>query len=302
MPSDPPDSDKKSVRYLSTTDPNQNWFKAGLAPDWLAGFFRMRWLAFIAANATGIAGLLPLVADWRVSVAFAVPAAVAIGLMFYVRLLLVMGCRTDEALHDLLHHARTRLNNVLTSTSMESYLRALDECHKDLCQRIAHYFRARTGNSNIACCIRVMETDDAGKVIFRTAARSDPLSSAREKNSQPIGVDEGIAKAFVEKGNEGAYWIADIREAVKEGVWKMSDNDLKFDDIKFVMVCPINGYFDGAERTLGLLFITTRDGPIQDVFWGAQKGIADSLAMSFAVLYDEKRIKILSESQAQSKI
>jgi hypothetical protein len=135
-----------------------------------------------------------------------------------------------------------------------------------------------------------MSENDAGEVTFITVARSDQLAPERGKKSEPISINEGIVKAFADKDNEGAYRIDDIEEAARLGIWKITANDIAFKDIKSVLVCPINGHYDGAERMLGLLFLTSRDGPIQEVFWGAQKAIADCLGIAFAQIYDEKRV------------
>ncbi len=84
-------SDKKSVRYLNTTHPSENWWQSGPFPELLSPLFRVRWIiATIIGKAGTAVGLLHFL-DWKVAAAFAAPAVLIV-------VLTVEPCRASIAL------------------------------------------------------------------------------------------------------------------------------------------------------------------------------------------------------------
>jgi hypothetical protein len=278
-----------SNKYFNTIDPEEEWWQATVHFRGKLGYvFRLRGLAAIAfANLSAISGMIVIYVDFKVLVAFSVPSIIVIALILYIRVLLISACKTDEALHSLLHHVRERFEEIRAAQKPADKAKMVTEFHRDSCQRIATYFQHRSGDTNIQCCVRVMEQNAEGRKLFHTRGRSNGLATERGQTSEPICVEKGIVKAFLDKDCQGAFRIDDINRAEVDGVWVTTGNDRKFDDIRYILVCPINGFVDGNKNLLGLLYLTSRTEPIQEVFWTAQKAIADGLGLVYPLIYTD---------------
>src|SRR4029077_462207 len=129
-----------------------------------------------------------------------------------------------------------------------------------------------------------------GTIQYVTVARASGLMQERKEFTAPIAALEGIAKVFKEKKCQGAFLIRDLNAAVDAGIWKPMDND-KFEDAKFFLICPVNGWQDGKRAMIGILFITSRKNNLSPSHWLPQKAIADLLGLVYPMIYfpDKKR-------------
>jgi hypothetical protein len=176
------------------------------------------------------------------------------GWIWTVRTIRVRRIQSDEEFHHFCHQVRDRVDAIMESKEESACRHLLDGFHSTVVQLVAEFYSCRKGNTAYDSAVRLAaRVNDADAYI--TAARSTGLSASREKTTSPIPAEKGLAKALRDKVCQGVYIVPDIDEAVKEGLWHFTEND-KLDDVKAVMVAPINGCEHGAKSMLGMLFVT----------------------------------------------
>jgi hypothetical protein len=287
------DDAKRGWYYIADSDTGSDWWRQfPIWPDVLGQVLRLRYLiSLFAAHIVTIIGFLFAHVDVYVIIAFAIPGLFSTGILFYVRHLLAQHSECDSRLHELIHNMRDRLRIVVSQPNNEARGIAVADYYKDICERIARYFQKRTGNPKIGCCIRVMDNPkyaNSDQSEFVTVARSAGLAEERASGSEPIKSSQGIVKAFLDKNSNGAFRIDDMAAAEKDGIWVRTRNEIHHNDIGKILVCPINGYFENKRTMMGLLYLVDRRTPIQQVYWDAQKAIADNLGMIMPYIYDPK--------------
>jgi hypothetical protein len=162
----------------------------------------------------------------------------------------------DSAYHDVFHaireqHARFKDENLerAKQARFESFM-------KEVAEKSAAIFRLKKRDPEVNCCIRLLYQRG-----YTTVARSSGLHPDRDRHSVPLGVNQGVARKLHENYCVGHYMVYSIKEATARGDWAPSPND-QYEDIRSVIVIPINGYYPEGQGVLrkymiGLLYMTS---------------------------------------------
>ena len=170
-------------------------------------------------------------------------------------------------LHQIAHQIRDKEaelyrqvvpNRKYSKSKIENHLKIY---LNDISELIKRYFQLLLllKEENIEVAIRLASIKD-GKIVYKTYARSKGLNPRRNKYSEPIPIDEGIPHFFrQEKGAQGVLIINDLKQAAEEKKYKLTKNDKKFqNEIKTMMVAPMNAWEKGSIDMIGLLYITSK--------------------------------------------
>lgn len=187
---------------------------------------------------------------------------------YYLRKRSIRSLDTKYYLHQLSHDIRDKQSD-LHKKLFEANKYSLGKLHKDLelllnevSENISSHFKLITGNQTICVAIRLAryETSDR-QIYYRTYARSKGFNPQRKKNSEDIPANKGIPR-FLKEDNDGQGILIynDLKAAKKNGTYFHTKNDDKFpDDVKTMMVAPLNAWSGKRESMIGLLYITSRD-------------------------------------------
>jgi hypothetical protein len=274
---------RDKVVFLREVHPEDEWWRQTT----LGWFFRYRGIvaAVVIHNVFGAAIWIigqPIVASYVGII------GVVVGYVLWLeRKNRLSNMLADDELHSLTHEIRDRVNKI---QSLEPSQRGAETIHfhQHIVDKIAAYFRHRVRDPSVSCCIRLAENTD-GAIQYVTAARASGLVQERKEYTVPISSNEGIAKAFLEKKCNGSFLIRDLKMAVEAGIWKPMEND-KFEDARFFLVCPINGWQRGKRTMIGILFITSRKNTLAPGHWLPQKAIADLLGLVYPMIYSPETV------------
>lgn len=115
------------------------------------------------------------------------------------------------------------------------------------------------------------------------------LRHGREKASEPILNTKGIPHFFsnVEINNQGVLFYYDLNLASKKGAYFKTENDKKYhDDIKTIVVSPLNGWDGKQVGLIGLLYINSKTNKILNpIHIDLIAFTADTLALSYAAMF-----------------
>lgn len=167
-------------------------------------------------------------------------------------------------LHQLAHQIRDKEaelyiqvhpNRKYSKSKIESHLRIY---LSDISELLKRYFQLLLKEENIDVAIRLASTDDR-QIVYKTYARSKGLNPRRAKYSEPIAIDEGAPKFFrQEKRSQGVLFINDIEQASEENKYKLTRTNTEFkDEIKTMMIAPMNAWDGQSIDMIGLLYITS---------------------------------------------
>ena len=190
---------------------------------------------------------------------------------YYLRKRSIRSLDTKYYLHQLSHDIRdkqTDLHEKLFGDKKYS----LGKLHKDLelllnevSENISSHFKLITGDSTICVAIRLVRYEKSDRQLYyRTYARSKGFNPQRKKNSQDIPANKGIPR-FLKEDNDGQGILIynDLKAAKENGTYFFTKNDDKFpDDVKTMMVAPLNAWSGSKESMIGLLYITSRESDV----------------------------------------
>ncbi len=197
---------------------------------------------------------------------------------------------SDEQMHWIIHQSRDALAKIqrhANSRNVDAVATEVVSMYERLVNDVAAYYRHRADDSSLNCCIRLAsETSPTAEIEFRTVARSRGMNEGRKRKTQPIKESQGIVKFFQERDFEGVLIIDDLAAAIEQKIWiEMVTDKLYAADVKYVMVCPINGYYSDKidKKMLGLIYLVTPTRPLPAGYWASLKAIADLLGLVCAV-------------------
>jgi len=190
---------------------------------------------------------------------------------FYLRRRSIRSLDTKYYLHQLSHDIRDKQTDLHEKLSQkEKY--SIGKLHKDLeillnevSENIASHFKLLINDPTICVAIRLARYEKKDKKIYyRTYARSKGLNPQRKRNSEDISSSKGIPRFLMEDNEgQGVLIYNNLKEAQKNGTYYFTKNDVKFpDDIKTMMVAPLNAWSGKRESMIGLLYITSRESGV----------------------------------------
>lgn len=197
--------------------------------------------------------------------------------------------RLSNRLHDVCHcmrDATSEIPTALENNNVTQYKALYKEFNNEVANRIARYFEELIGERKVCCAIRcAVQGEEKGTEVFQTVGRSsEMLKDQRERLSVPIPGDKGVARMLRQKDNFGVLYVWDIKEAGNnDDVWIPTPTD-KLEDVKKVMVAPINGYMNGQKKVLGLLYVTTVRKKPKVKYAGQVMAFADMLGLVYPII------------------
>ncbi|MBI3353795.1 MAG: hypothetical protein HY034_02760, partial [Nitrospirae bacterium] len=133
--------------------------------------------------------------------------------------------------------------------------------------------------------LATMEDDKTQKIVYTTVGRSSGLSSKREETTEGISANEGIPRFFIEeKGSQGILIYNDLHKASSMGAYKRTANDAKYpDEIKTMMVAPLNAWDGKRQSMIGILYIASRESNAFSIIYvDSMRFVADIIAKAFS--------------------
>jgi|TARA_R100000655_G_C2978634_1_gene191460 hypothetical protein len=222
---------------------------------------------------------------------------------YYLRKRSIRSLDTKYYLHQLSHDIRDKQTD-LHEKLFDDKKYSLGKLHKDLeillsevSENISSHFKLITGDSTVCVAIRLARYEKSDRQIYyRTYARSKGFNPQRKKNSQDIPANKGIPR-FLKEDNDGQGVLIynNLKAAKENGTYFFTKNDEKFpDDVKTMMVAPLNAWSGRRESMIGLLYITSRDAgvfkPIHvDAMAFAADLTASAVANSFEIVKEKVR-------------
>ncbi|HEX5355272.1 MAG TPA: hypothetical protein VFW93_03580, partial [Aquabacterium sp.] len=185
----------------------------------------------------------------------------------YLRVRSIRSLETKYYLHRLAHDVRDRQTELhrklrdLGGYTQEQLHIDLESLLNEVVENVAAHFRLLTGDNSVCAAIRLARYDvEQQSIVYRTYARSKGLNPKRKKNSEDIPVSQGIPRYLREKNeSRGILIYNDLDEAEKMGLFQKTKNDRDFpDDIRTLMVAPMNAWSGAEESMLGILYVSSR--------------------------------------------
>jgi hypothetical protein len=159
----------------------------------------------------------------------------------------------------------------------------------DVAECVQKYFRLLTGDTSVACAIRLIakDADQPSASHYVTVARSSGLAAGREDTSQPIPSNIGIPSFMSKHSGRGLLFYYDIPKAIEKEVFhKTASEDRYKDDIVTMLVAPLRGWDGSNIRLFGLLYVTSKSrGSLCIKHFDAMGAISDALSMAYVSIF-----------------
>ncbi len=262
--------------HVETIDPDKTWLLG------IVGFFtRYRGMLLTLATKLIAATGAWLFLNWHAALTVVVFGMGVLSCLFVTRMFFLRYVRCSERLHAIFHEFRDELPNILDTQVSESErsgnLRSLLD---KFVNQMAAIYRLQFGDASVCCALRLLDTADA---TYVTKARSTGFEVSRKRNSEPIPVSKGLAKALREKDAQGVFLIPDIKTACEEGVWHPTKTD-HLPDVRHLMVAPVNIVERGERQMLGILYLSSLNRRFSGPDTLAFKAFADYLGTMLALV------------------
>ena len=212
-------------------------------------------------------------------------------------------------LHQLAHYLRDR--NVkgeelaiekkgLSKTQTEdSFLTFCNE----ICNYSRAYFRELIKDNTVECAIRLADkhTDDPSdqNIFYCTAGRSQGFNPGRDEASEPIPANRGVPCFFLRQKCHGVLIYHDLKKSADNGTFIITENEKRYhNDLKTLMVAPINGWTGKHKSMIGLLYVTSKGNPFRVKHVDSMRLIADMLAKAIPRIVDiyfDNRLKLIKK-------
>jgi hypothetical protein len=249
--------------------------------------------------------------QWVTGISIFTIGTVVFLLFYYLRKRSIRSLKIKYYLHQLSHDIRERqseLHDKLSpgkKFSKGKLKKELEFLLKEVCENIACHFRLLAGDETISAAIRLAVYDEKNKrVVYKTFARTKGLNNNRQKSSEPIPINEGIARFLREVKNcQGVLIYNDLSAAADMDAYKITVNDRKYPkEINTMMVAPLNAWAGAKEDMIGILYVTSRN---KDVFLPSHvdqiASAADLTAVAVASSMELVRLKCLGDQTTKSK-
>ena len=188
-----------------------------------------------------------------------------------------MKCR----LHAITHHCRISVCGLLERTvdkSKKNFSKSdkvnekfhLEAFADSFCDHVAEYFKLASKDGSVGCALRIFEggfDSDIATVVYTTIGRGGCISKNRRGSSESIPRDVGIPKFFLSEkiGCRGVLSFHDLKKAAESNIYVMTENDKAYqDEVKYMLVAPVNGWNGRENDLIGLLYVTSIEKKILD--------------------------------------
>lgn len=235
-----------------------------------------------------------------VVVVFVIGAIIVIGFI-HLRNRTKRTLETNYFLHRLAHDIRDRQTELHKKLAPEKnyskgkQTKELKLLLTQACENIVTYFSLLTDKQAISAAIRLARYDESErKIVYQTVARSKGLNSQRGKTSEAIPMNQGIPRFLrEEKGAQGVLIYNNVADAAELGAYHLTNNDQKYsDDIKTMMVAPLNAWSGKKQDMVGILYITSRESNVFSVkHVDSMAFVADVTAAAIATSIELVRLK-----------
>jgi len=223
---------------------------------------------------TALVSPLPERVTLRMSYAITL-AAFSVGLsatvvLYFLRRSSIRRSKVGHELHELAHYLRDAQTRVLNgrASGKSSHLAAGSEgLHlfaDGACERVKDLFQSLTVDESVEAAVRLAVLEDSqsagNSVVYATVGRSSGLSSDRRFTTQALSANKGVARFLAEEHrSRGVLLYRDIRGAARVHAYELTPNDDTYrDEIKTMMVVPLNAW-DGKQRCMiGILYVASK--------------------------------------------
>lgn len=209
----------------------------------------------------------------------------------------IRSLQIKNLLHDYSHETRDEICEFIdarqycsdgSSSNEKDFHQTLDKFSHKVCDVIAQHSCKLFNDEEVGCAIRLLRTDN-GTMGYKTVGRSPTMNKGRAKTTESLAPDKGIPNLLrqLNRENMGVLYYSDIPKAVLSGAYIMTENDgIYKDEVKSMIVAPINGWHENGYTLIGLLHITSRtDKILKPIHVDMVKFFADDLAATFSSFY-----------------
>jgi len=190
----------------------------------------------------------------------------------YLRYRIKRSLDTKYYLHRLTHNIRDKQTQLYEKLELSKNFSnnqldvELEMLLTQICDNAAMYFRLLTNDHSICAAIRLVSkppdyVTKNNNLVYKTYARSMGLNIQRAKTSEPVPINIGIARFLREEKNaEGILIYYDLKLAADLGAYYLTKNDKSYpDEIKSMMVAPLNAWSLKKQEMIGILYISSRE-------------------------------------------
>lgn len=222
---------------------------------------------------------------------FLFSCSISIGLI-YLRYRTLRSLDIKYLLHQLVHDIRdyhTKKFRDLKDYHTKKHVDFNQEYREHLLLLANHareHFKRLTNDNSIEIAIRLAypSMKEKGNIVYITRVRTSGLNKNRETTSEPILANQGIPRYLIEKGCQEILIYLDINEAIELCLFKKTKSEEKYpNEIKTMIVCPLNAWDGSRKSMIGILYITSRKGNVfSEKHVDSARFIADTLANSIS--------------------
>jgi hypothetical protein len=232
---------------------------------------------------------------WFVVLVFIAGCICIIG-FYYLRYRSQRSLDIKHMLHEFAHFLRDYQTKVYNAKNLKRTHDHESENFKNyieqICEKTKNHFERISGNHSIGAAIRIAvdksPIDGKHEIFYKTVGRSSGLSVKRQDTSEDIASNVGIPRFFSDKKSMGVLIYNDIEKAAEINVYILTENDKIYkNEIKTMMVAPLNAWDGKKQSMIGILYVTSRESGIFKLkHTDTLRFIADMIAKSigFTVL------------------
>ena len=177
----------------------------------------------------------------------------------YIKKRSLRSLEMKNQLHVIAHAIRDVQIDVAKKAKINDNCPDIKAISDDLCLQIQKYFKILIPNKDIGVAIRIADKSGVEATSsYKTYGRAG-LNQHRHESSEPLRRDAGVARRLItKKFCKGVSIYNDLNAAIEHGSYHETSNDIKYpNDVKKMMVAPINGWDSEKKAMLGILFITS---------------------------------------------
>jgi len=163
--------------------------------------------------------------------------------------------------HGIIHKIRDdycESLRIMNNSEIENTI-YINNIAESLCEKIRQYFTKLKRTDEIGVAIRVAHRNNENNIVYETIGRAN-LNPERQKTSVGIPSNEGIPAYFSRQSFSGVLIYNDIEAAVKESLFKLTENEKKYkEEIRSFIVAPLNCFGGTDKSMIGLLYVTSQE-------------------------------------------
>ena len=164
----------------------------------------------------------------------------------------IQNIEISKSIHNCFHFCRDETIAVLNNSKSGKRIDSITKLSESLCVKTREFFiTTKQSKSKIGVAIRMANIDDKNPGSYATIARAG-LSPSRNKSTQAISKDEGVAKFLLSNKASGCAIYKNINETDSQFYIK-TNNDTNYKEVSSMIAVPINK----DNEMIGILHITS---------------------------------------------